>query len=75
MELPLEESGFAGRGGADVFQGCLQVVEHGIEVRHGMLSHANKGILILVRLVEETLGAETLVAADKLLYHLMALKY
>ena len=64
MVLPLDESGFTGRGGADVFQGCLQVVEHGIEVGHGMLSHANETILILVRLAEETFGAETLIATD-----------
>ena len=68
-KLPFYQLGFPLRRDADVFQRNAKVVEHGIKIGERVLPHAEEGIRILVRLGEETLGTNTFVSFNQLLYH------
>ena len=68
-KLPFYQLGFPLRRDADIFQRHTEIVKHGIKIVERVLPHAEEGIRILVRLGEETLGAEAFVAVYQLLYH------
>ena len=68
-KLPFYQLYLPLRRDADVFQRHAEVVEHGIKIGERVLPHAEEGIRILVRLGEETLGTNTFVSFNQLLYH------
>ena len=68
-KLPFYQSGFPFRRDTDVFQRHTEIVKHGIKIGERVLPHAEEGIRILVRLGEETLGTNTFVSFNQLLYH------
>ena len=68
-KLPFYQSGFPFRRDADIFQRHTEIVKHGIKIGERVLPHAEEGIRILVRLGKETLGTNTFVSFNQLLYH------
>ena len=68
-ELPFYQLYLPLRRDADVFQRHAEIVKYWVKIGERVLAHADEGIRILVRLSEETLGAEEFVAVYQLLYH------
>ena len=68
-KLPFYQLGFPLRRDEDIFQRHTEIVKHGIKVGERVLAHADEGIRILVCLGKETLGTNTFVSFNQLLYH------
>ena len=68
-ELPFYQLYLPLRRDADVFQRHAEIVKYWVKIGERVLPHAEEGIRILVRLGEETLGTNTFVSFNQLLYH------
>ena len=68
-KLPFYQSCFPFRCDADVFQRHAKIVKYRVKISERVLTHANEGIRILVRLGKEMLGTEAFKSVYQLLNH------